>query len=169
MVDIPTVRGAICPEHLSLRPDQDVLGAISELVTRNMPGAPVTDSDGQLVGMLTVKDCLRIISGAAFGEVVGGDVAGHMSEIKGVLEPDMDLFRAVHVFLQSHFPILPVLEEGRLIGCVRRMDLLGQISELERKVQRDREREASDQQAWKRPTSIDRLQQLAARFTRGGS
>lgn len=166
MVDIPTVHGAICSDDLVLRPEQDVLEAISELVTRNIPGAPVTDSDGRLVGMLTVKDCLRIISGAAFGDMVGGDVAGHMSEIKGVLEPDMDLFRAVHVFLQSHFPVLPVLNEGRLIGCVRRMDLLQQIHELDRSVQADREREASDQEAWKHPTSIDRLQKLAARFTR---
>ena len=43
---------------ITLSPEMDVTDAIHELVRNDISGAPVVDAEGNLVGILTERDCL---------------------------------------------------------------------------------------------------------------
>lgn len=164
-VRIPTARDAVSRYMIVLRPDQDLLAAIDTLVRKRAQGAPVLNEEGELVGILTEKDCLRLLSNSAYGELAGGKVSDYMSTVKVTLTVDMDLFSVAEAFLQTNFPVLPVLERGKLIGRISRLDLLRQIKELERDIERERAQEERDRRERDDPSSIDRMQRFAGRHT----
>ncbi len=56
-----------------------------------------------VVGMLTEKDCLRIVSQWAYEGVSGGTVGDHMSDLEVRITPDMDLLNAARAFLGVQF------------------------------------------------------------------
>ena len=85
---------------------------------------PVVDDGGNLVGILSEKDCLRLFANAAFNQLPGGDVQHYMSTELTTIEPDADIFRAAGVFLQNTYHRLPVLENDKLIGLISRRDVL---------------------------------------------
>ncbi|HXV62471.1 MAG TPA: CBS domain-containing protein [Vicinamibacteria bacterium] len=160
-VRIPTARDAVSRYMIVLRPDQDLLGAIDTLVRKRAQGAPVLNEEGDLVGILTEKDCLRLLSNSAYGELAGGNVGDYMSSVKVTLTVDMDLFSVAEAFLATNFPVLPVLEQGKLVGRISRLDLLWQIKALERDIARERAREERERKERDNPSSIDRMQRFA--------
>ena len=165
MIQIPTARDTLSPYFIVLRPEEDLLAAVDVLVRKRAQGAPVLNDEEELVGILTEKDCLRLLSNSAYGELAGGRVSDYMSSVKVTLTADMDLFRVAAAFLETNFPILPVLERGKLIGRVSRLDLLRQVKELERNIERDRAQEDKRCHERDNPSSIDQLQRLANSHT----
>ena len=91
-----------------------------------------------------------------------------MSVVRLAVEPEMDLFRVSELFLDNNFPMLPVVDEGKLVGCISRQDMLRGIMELThawRRVQSKLEEEAGE--AVERPSSIQDLQEVFSRYTKG--
>lgn len=140
MVAIPSAREALTKYAVMLRPDQDVFEAIEALVKRQVTGAPVVDADGSLVGVLTAKDCLRILSNATWDEIPGGHVRDFMSSAGTAIEAESSLLEVAALFLDSNFPVLPVLDRGRVIGKIRRPELLARLHALAAKLERERDR-----------------------------
>ncbi len=140
MVAVPMVREVFSKYLLSLTPELAILEAIDLLVAKRVPGAPVVEG-GALVGVLTEKDCLRVLSSSAWGEMAGGTVRDYMSKVRATLSVDMDLFAAALVFLDCNFPILPVLDGDRLVGRLTRQELLRRVEALNRSLQRAREKQ----------------------------
>ena len=136
MISLPTARNAMTDWRLVLHPDTDLLQAIRDLVSRRAAGAPVVREDGTLVGVLTEKDCLRVLANRAYGEVHAGTVTGVMSTVKAEVTPDMDLFAVAHVFLESNFPVLPVTQNGKLVGRISRQDMLREMQRFIREQRR---------------------------------
>ena len=167
MVEIPTAGDALSKYKIVLRPDEDLLAAIDVLVRKRCSGAPVLSEDGELVGILTEKDCLRLLSNSAYGELSGGTVRDYMSNVKVTLTSDMDLFSVAKAFLGTNFPVLPVVDQGKLVGRVSRLDLLGQIKELERKILREQSRAERDRKEQNNPSSIESMQRVASSHTPG--
>lgn len=150
-----------------LHPDLDVADAIKELSKRQVPAAPVVDSTGCLRGLLTEKDCLRILSNAAFDGPAAGTVADFMSPARVTIEPGMDLFRVAEAFLATNFPMLPVVENGQLIGLIRRHELLRRILDFIRDTAAERRREEeTPSAASNRPLSIEQMQRVLADYQR---
>ncbi len=151
---------------VTLTPDLPLLDAIDQLAARHATGAPVVGPRNELVGILTEKDCLRVLAGNAYGEVAGGTVGGFMSPVKAVIHGDMDLLSIADAFLQSNFPVLPVLDGERLVGRISRQDVLQQVQRFLGQQHNERARSEEAQQASRqRPRSIDRLQRLASSHT----
>ncbi len=165
MVNIPTARDAMSAYLIVLRPDEDIFEAIDVLVDKRVSGAPVLDDKGELVGILTEKDCLRILSNSAYGELAGGTVGDYMSPVKVTLSTEMGIFGVVDAFLQTNFPILPVLHHGKLVGRVSRLDLLQQIRSFERRVEQERAQEERERYELEHPSSIERMQRIASSHT----
>lgn len=165
---LPTARDWMVPSPFVIDPGMDLFDAIALLVRHRMPAAPVVDESGQLLGMLTEKDCLRVLSRVAYDDGLdGGTVRDFQSKVRVVCEPDMDLFRVLEPFLATNFPMLPVVEDGRLVGLIRRHDLLRQI--LEYREVLDRQLHARESQAGRqadRPRGIETLQRTAAAQSR---
>ncbi len=162
---IPTAAELMTTSRLVLKPELDILDAIDQLVEREVAAAAVVDLDDQLLGMLTEKDCLRVLSTSAYEDVFkSGTVADYMSVVRVVLEPDMDIFQTAEQFLCCNFPTLPVVEDGRLVGRLSRKGMLRGVRDFLVENLKQRQKLLAEQaRGGERPRSIEEMQQTAAR------
>jgi CBS domain-containing protein len=112
---------------VSLRPEQSLAEAIVLLRSHQISGAPVIDGAEQLVGMLSEYDCLRVLaSGEFFDEDHAEEqtVGANMTREMTTVDVDADLYAIAHLFLSRKLRRVPVLEHGRVVGCVSRRDVL---------------------------------------------
>jgi CBS domain-containing protein len=124
MEKLPLVRDHMDRHVATLRPDTDILDAIAFLLERRVTGAPVVDKSGKLVGILTEKDCLRLVAHGVEGNLPRGDVATFMSPNPETIPPDMDVYYVAGLFLSRTFRRLLVVEDGKLVGAITRFDIL---------------------------------------------
>jgi CBS domain-containing protein len=124
MQKVPPIRDCMATSLITLSPEIDITGATSILVDAKISGAPVVDASGNLVGVLSTKDCLRAALNATYYQEWGGSVATYMSTPVETLDADIDLLQAAEAFLKSVYRRFPVLENDRLVGQVSRYDIL---------------------------------------------
>jgi CBS domain-containing protein len=122
---------------VTLHPEMDVLEALRILVEERLSGAPVLDQIGNLVGILTERDCMRIALGAGYHSEDGGRVEHFMSREVVTVDAGTPVIELAERFAASNFRRLPVIEQGRVIGIISRRDVLKQ---LEAAWQPDRQR-----------------------------
>jgi CBS domain-containing protein len=137
VLESKTAKEAMSRHLITLHPEMDVLEALSVLVRERISGAPVLDQVGNLVGMLTERDCMHIALDAGYFSEGGGRVANFMSPDVVTIEAHTPITEIAERFATSHFRRLPVTEQGKLIGIISRRDVLKQ---LEAAWQPDRER-----------------------------
>jgi CBS domain-containing protein len=124
MAKLPIVRDHMDIEVCSLRPETEILDAVGVLLEHRVTGAPVVDEAGRLVGMLTEKDCLKLVATGDDANRPHGTVADFMSTEVTTISPDTDVYYAAGLFLHQDFRRFPVVEEGRLVGAITRFDIL---------------------------------------------
>lgn len=125
----PTISNYMATRVLTLPPDMEIIKAMTVLLDRRYSGAPVVNATGDLVGMLSKKDCIRAALLASYHGKPGGVVADYMSREVRTLDADTDLIKASEAFINSPFRRFPVLREGRLVGQISRTDLLRALVE----------------------------------------
>jgi CBS domain-containing protein len=109
---------------ITLTPDMEIMQAVHTLIDKNITGAPVMDDDGRLIGILTQKDCMKVVLNAAYHSEIGGLVRDFMSTEIAFLNPDMSLIEAAQQFLEQNYHRYPVLDDGALVGLLSRRDIL---------------------------------------------
>ena len=124
------VRDYMAGQLVAFKPDMDVLDAIHELVKQRIAGAPVVDDQGELVGMLSELDCLKIALNAGYYGDWGGPVADYMTPDVETVDADMSIIDLAQKFLKSGFRRFPVLRNNRLVGQISRRDVLRALSQL---------------------------------------
>ena len=125
----PTVADYMATDLLTLSPGMEINHAVAVLLERRFSGAPVVDDAGNLVGVLSKKDCLRAALNATYYQEWGGVVQDYMSKPAAIVEPDLDLVQAAQLFLDSAYRRFPVTREGKLVGQISRADLLRAMAE----------------------------------------
>ena len=109
----------------TLSPDSDIYDAVQQLLTNKLTGAPVVDEQGVLLGMLSERDCLKVLVGGVFEGLPSGNVKDYMTSPAESVGPTASLSDLVHLFLTRSFRKLPVVDEqGKVIGQVSRRDTL---------------------------------------------
>ena len=116
-------------ELVSFSPDDDIIHAMRVLLEKHFSGAPVLDSNGKMVGMLSQKDCLAIVFNTAYHQDWGGRVEQYMSRDVEHIDAGSSIFDAADKFLHSSFRRFPVLRDGRLVGQISRHDIMRAIDE----------------------------------------
>ena len=164
MQRIPTARDCMSTWFITLRPDMEIYEAIDLLENKRAAGAPVLDGEGNLLGILTEKDCLRVLSASTYQSLASGKVTDYMSTPNAFLTTDMDLFTVAKQFLDTNFAVLPVMENGKPVGRISRQDMLRGIQHLQRELVRDKQREEVELETQTKPKSIQQYQNLAARL-----
>jgi CBS domain-containing protein len=124
MPKLPVVRDHMDRHVVTLHPDTTILDAVGVLLEKRVTGAPVVDKSGRVVGILTEKDCLRLVAAGVAGDVPRGTVASIMTPNPETIPPDMDVYFAAGLFLTRPFRRFPVVEHGRLVGAITRFDIL---------------------------------------------
>lgn len=124
--ELLVIRQVMTARPRTVRSDMPILDAVDVLLRHDVPSVPVVDASGALVGVLSEKDCLRLVSeGDREGhDVPHGTVESYMTRDVETLPPNMDVCYAAGRFLEQPYRRYPVVENGRLIGEVSRRDVM---------------------------------------------
>jgi CBS domain-containing protein len=110
---------------LTLSPDAEISDAMHALLKKKTPEAPVINQNGNLVGMLSETDCLRVICAEAFEGTPEGKVSDYMTRHAETIPLSTNVCDIVNRFLDNSFRRIPVRdEEGNIVGLISRRDLL---------------------------------------------
>jgi CBS domain-containing protein len=111
---------------VTVSPDQSINEVIDLILEKRISGAPVLDSARKLVGMISEKDCLKIIVDQAYHNQPMSSplVSDYMTRNVKTLSPSHDVVDAANEFLSSPIRRMPIVENGVLIGQVSRRDIL---------------------------------------------
>ncbi len=105
-------------------PDMPILDAARFLIRHRVTGAPVVDAAGNLVGILTELDCLKVLITEGGDDARRGRVSQYMTDEVVTIPPDMTISYATGVFLRSNFRRLIVVEDRKVVGAITRFDIL---------------------------------------------
>ncbi len=118
------VRDYMTAHPVIFKPEMDVLNAVHELVKHRIAGAPVVNDHGEVVGMLSEFDCLKVALDSGYYGDAGGPVSEYMSTSVESVDADMSIVDLAAKFLSSKYRRFPVMTENRLIGQISRRDVL---------------------------------------------
>jgi CBS domain-containing protein len=118
------VRDYMSTKLVTLDPDMDILRAVHELIRNNISGAPVLGEGGKLVGILTERDCMRIVMQADYYSMPGGPVGNFMSDNPQSISPEESILNVAQFFINGRFHRYPVVENDRLVGMISRRDVM---------------------------------------------
>ncbi|MFT5112935.1 MAG: CBS domain-containing protein [Parasphingorhabdus sp.] len=129
MNDIPIIDNYMAKFLTTFRPTDDIHIAVKTLLEKHLSGASVVDTHGSLVGILSKKDCLKIVYSASYHQDWGTTVADYMSSKPETIESGTGIVDAADRFINSRFRRFPVMSNGRLIGQISRTDILQALYE----------------------------------------
>ena len=115
---------------VTFKPETDVLDAVHTLVQHRIAGAPVVDDQGNLLGMLSEFDCMKVALNAGYHGIWGGPVRDFMSDGVETVDADMSIVDLAQVFIDKKFRRFPVMQGTRLVGQISRRDVLRALEYL---------------------------------------
>ena len=131
MLSSVLVKDYMTANLVTFSPDMDVMEAISRLIEKGISGAPVVDRLGNIVGVLSEKDCLRVALNAGYNQQMGGRVSEFMSSNVVTVNSDTSVLDVAKMFLESPFKRYPVVDDAnRLVGQISRSDVLKAIDAI---------------------------------------
>src|SRR3954451_17142702 len=144
-----TVGDIMDPDPVTAAPDDDVESIVRLLRRHELPGVPVVNDGGRPVGIVTEADLvltdgdgdlhlphyIELMGGIVFLEplrrfegrlrkVAALQVKDLMTEAPMTIEVGADVHEAGRLIVRSGHNRLPVVEHGRLVGVVTRVDVL---------------------------------------------
>ena len=129
----PEVGQYMATDEITLQPGLTINEAVDILLNFKVTGVPVLDEERKIVGMITEKDCLRLIVDSAYNNLPYEDktVSDYMSPVVKTISLDSDILDVANEFLTTNFRKFPVVNEhGRLVGQVSRRDILKAIRDM---------------------------------------
>jgi CBS domain-containing protein len=149
-----TVRDVMDASPETVNVDTNVEDVVRLLHDNELPGVPVLDGDGKLAGIVTEADLIlpddqgdlhiphyiNLFGGTVFLEPLGrfekrlrkafaSTAADMMTADPDTVAPDASIKEAARLVHESGHNRLPVVEDdGRLVGIITRVDLLGALS-----------------------------------------
>jgi len=128
-----SIKDHMAKDLIFFTPDTDIIGAIETMLNQRISGAPVLDEDGKLVGILSEKDCLKIVMGGVYSNNPSGRgrVADFMSVNVKTIPDRFDVVEAALEFIHSNYRRFPVVnDEGKVVGQISRRDVLNAVKNI---------------------------------------
>jgi CBS domain-containing protein len=150
-----TARDVMDTRFYTLRPEATVAEAVRGFeeagreTGRAVFGMMVTDSAGNLVGLLSIYDILLLLRPKhihIWGEMEDLEVSGILEAACGraktmlvgdimttqviTITPDTHLLLIIDIMIKKHVRRLPVLEEGKIVGIVYLSRVFSRLREL---------------------------------------
>lgn len=117
------------PVKLCIKPENTVVEAIAEIVKLEVQSACVCNDAGKLIGIFTQKEGLKAYTNSIYFDEKSGTVDTAMTSNVVTLNPDADLTKAALLFVEHDFNQVPVVEDNKVIGEIRRGTLLKALTE----------------------------------------
>ena len=125
-----TVKQFMARDVVTFKPDMSVMDAIHMLITRRVSGAPVVDDHGNVIGILSEKDCMPVMLNASYHEELGGKVSEYMNADVQAIEADTSIVDAAELFNSAPVRRFPVVEDNSLVGQISRRDVLRALEKI---------------------------------------
>jgi len=108
---------------ISIDSETTVSEAVAKLVQNNIGSLPVTDSAGDLVGVFSERDVLRVIHnrGEGFGRMRVSEV---MTAKPVTCSPECDVNDVMGKMSERHIAKVPVLNDTQLVGIISVGDVI---------------------------------------------
>jgi CBS domain-containing protein len=140
-------------DPVTVSPEASVQDVVSALREHQLPGVPVVDWDGNVQGIVTEADLvlpdedgdlhiphyINLFGGTVFLESLGhfeerlnkafaANAADMMTRHPDTVGPDTSIREAARLIHNTGHNRLPVVEDGKLVGVVTRLDVLGALA-----------------------------------------
>ena len=117
---------------VTFQPDQTMDEVIKILLEKKIAGAPVVDSNHELVGVISEGDCLKEVVRGKYNNTpsLAGKVSEHMSTEVKTVHPEMNIFEVAQMFLNMKLRRFPVLKDGKLVGQISQKDVMRAVQRL---------------------------------------
>ncbi len=125
--EIETVANYMSVDLVTFRPDQDINEAIAAMLDRKISGAPVLNEVGELVGIISEKDCLKVIIDDAYHNQphTKNKVEDYMSYDVETVSIESSVVDVANKFINQMYRRFPVVDSnGKVMGQVSRRDIL---------------------------------------------
>ena len=151
-----TVGDIMQRDPVTVRPEDSVETLLRTLRDHELPGVPVVNGGGRCIGIVTESDLvlrdeeedlrlplhIDLFGGTIFLEsskrfeerlkkAIAATVEDMMSADPVTVAPDTDVHEAARLIADRRHNRLPVVEHGRLVGVVTRLDVLEAIVSAE--------------------------------------
>ena len=127
---LPTAREIMVTSLVTFDPGMLLSDAMAVLLSKRISGAPVVDGQGNLIGIISKKDCLKVAFRAGYHKERAGPVSDYMSRDVQTVDAGTDIVTVAEQFLKGPFRRFPVLEDNRLVGQISRHDVLRALEDL---------------------------------------
>jgi len=125
MPKLPIIEEFMDKTFVKLKKDTDVYHAIDILLDRGLTSAVVVDDYDKIVGILSEKDCMSLLTKGAYHGLPSGKVEEYMTTKVVTTSAKSDVFQVANIFLKHFFRRLIIADEdNRVIGQITRRDLL---------------------------------------------
>lgn len=111
---------------ISVKREIPIGRAIEILVENDITGLPVVEDDMTLVGIVSEKDVLHLLSDL---EDDSAKVEDFMTTDIVSFDEDEDIIAICECLVNSHFRRVPIVSDGKLVGIVSRKDIIRYILE----------------------------------------
>lgn len=130
MSNLPIVDNYMTRTLIQFSPDENIHSAAKTLLDKRISGAPVVDAAGELVGVLSKKDCLQVVYNASYHKDWGGRVEEYMSREVRTIDSGTDIITVADLFVESNYRRFPVMENGQMVGQISRQDILRALYDM---------------------------------------
>ena len=113
--------------YASLKPEVSVATAVRTLLEYHQSAAPVVDDQQKLVGVISEADCMRATLVEGYYNEGVALVKDLMTADPESVPADMELSKVTSAFLDNNRRMMPVCEEGSLVGILSRQDILNAL------------------------------------------
>ncbi|MEM7027716.1 MAG: CBS domain-containing protein [Pseudomonadota bacterium] len=124
------VKDYMAASLITFSPELDVMNAVSQLIQKRISGAPVLDEHGNLVGILSERDCVKVALQSCYYSEQAGVVKDYMQSEVQTIDGDTSILELAQLFVDKPFRRYPVVDGSRLVGQISIRDVLRALEKI---------------------------------------
>ncbi|MFQ3244574.1 MAG: CBS-domain-containing membrane protein [Arenicella sp.] len=122
-----TARTIMRRPEVALRRLMTIDKVSDHLTKHQLPGAPVVNKIGELIGYVSEFDCLQQLMQSSYYRHSTSLVEDVMSTKLIMSRPDIALIDLASTMNASRVNVMPIVEDGKLVGAVARSDIMREM------------------------------------------
>jgi len=121
-------RDYMATEVITIYPNDTISHAKNLMLERGVKRLVVVNKEGKLVGILTLRDIVRILTGRRapwkWRSLENSLVGTHMTKNLITITPNTSLYEAAKIMIEQGISGLPVISSNSLVGLLTKTDLV---------------------------------------------
>ncbi len=119
-----TVADYMTKRIVTLAEDTHVIDAVKKMLEHKITCAPVVDSKGQLLGMFSEKDGMKVFLDSVYNQGMSGKVSDYMTTEALRVDAASSIVDLAEKFQLSPVRSVAVFQDGDFVGVISRTDVL---------------------------------------------